>query len=191
VRDAIRHFQDLSESTPDKFFRYDYADYLLASRQAVANLFSVHLDTVVLIQNASLGVNTALRNLVYEPGDVIVYFDTVYGACEKTIASILETTPQLQARKVDGYEFPCEFDEIVGSFLETVKAIRDEGLKPKVALFDTICSLPGVRFPFERITEECRKHGILSCIDAAHGIGQIPLDLGTLDPDFLVSNCHK
>lgn len=171
--------------------RYQYEDLLLASRTAIAHLVHAPLDTCVFVQNATLGINTVLRNLVYEPGDVIVYFDTIYAACEKTIVSILETTPHVQARKVDGYEFPCEREEIVQRFVEVVKALQGEGLKAKVAVFDTICALPGVRFPFEQLTEECRRLGVLSCIDAAHGIGQIPLDLEKLDPDFLVSNCHK
>jgi selenocysteine lyase/cysteine desulfurase len=35
------------------------------------------------------------------------------------------------------------------------------------------------------------KKKILSLVDAAHGIGQVELDLSSFDPDFLVSNCHK
>ena len=140
--------------------------------------------------NASSGVGVVLRNLQYQKGDVIVYFDTVYGACEKLIASLIETIPNVTARKVS-YQLPCSHDVIVNSFLEIVKQARNEGLNPKVALFDTIVSMPGVRFPFERLTSECKNKGILSCIDGAHGVGQIPLDLGSLDADFFVSNCHK
>ncbi len=171
--------------------RYSYAEHLTASRGAAARLVNAPPDTCVFLQNASLGVNTVLRNLVYGPGDVIVYFDTIYDACEKTILSILETDPQVRARKVDGYEFPCDHAKVVRRFVQVVEELRRDGLRPKVAVFDTICALPGVRFPFERLTDECRRLGVLSCIDAAHGIGHIALDLARLDPDFLVSNCHK
>ena len=36
-----------------------------------------------------------------------------------------------------------------------------------------------------------RQNDILSVIDGAHTIGQIPLDLKEIDPDFYVTNCHK
>lgn len=148
------------------------------------------MEECVFVQNATSAINLVLRNLVYAKGDVIIYFDTVYGACEKILASILETTPHVAVRKVK-YEFPCSHDLVVKNFLDLVKQIKSEGLNPKVALFDTIVSMPGVRFPFERLTAECKTAGILSCIDGAHSIGHMPLDLRSLDADFFVSNCHK
>lgn len=173
--------------------RYQYQDLLLAARTAAAALLHVPVSTCVFVQNATLGINTVLRNLVYAPGDVIVYFDTIYGACEKTIESIVETTrPEVGVRKVGGFEFPGEWGEVVVErFREVVSGLEAEGLRARVAVFETICAVPGVRFPFERVTEECRRLGVLSCVDAAHGLGQIPLDLAGLDPDFWVSNCHK
>ena len=135
-------------------------------------------------------MSAVLRNLVYKKGDVIIYFDTIYGACEKLLASMMETEPKIVARKVS-YELPCSHDVIVNKFTELIKQVKTEGLNPRVAIYDTIVSMPGVRFPFERLTAECKKAGILSCIDGAHGVGQIPLDLKSLDADFFVSNCHK
>ncbi len=190
VRDVLHHYQALTEAAPDRFLRYTCPGLLDQSRAAVATLLNVPVEECVFVQNATSGVNIVLRNLVYEKGDVIIYFDTVYGGCEKILASILETTPNVTAVKVK-YEFPCSHDLIVERFLEVVKQIRSEGLNPKVALFDIIVSMPGLRFPFERLTAECKKAGILSCIDGANGVGHLPLNLKSLNADFFVSNCHK
>jgi selenocysteine lyase/cysteine desulfurase len=65
------------------------------------------------------------------------------------------------------------------------------GLDVRVCVFETITSMPAARFPFEAISSICKARGILSVIDGAHGVGQIPIDLGELNPDFFVSNCHK
>ena len=176
--------------------RYQSNDLLKNSRTAVARLLNAEPDDCVFVSNATMGMNIVLKNLKYEPNDVIIYFDTIYGAVEKLLSSLMETTPNVQVRKVGygqdyAYALPCTHPEILNAFSQTISRLLYDGLKPKVAIFDTIVSLPGVRFPFERLTRMCKEYGILSVVDGAHGVGQIPLNLTTLDADFFVSNCHK
>ena len=159
------------------------------SRKAVAELLNAPVEGVVFVPNASTGTNTVLRNLVFSPGDVIIYFATVYGACGKTVTYITETTPAT-SRMIE-YTYPLSDSELCDKFEKVVKEIKASGKNPRIAIYDTIVSQPGVRVPFERLTELCRQYGILSCIDGAHGVGGIPTDLTKLDPDFYVRNCHK
>jgi selenocysteine lyase/cysteine desulfurase len=159
------------------------------SREAVAKILNAPVEGVVFVPNASTGINTVLRNIVFRPGDVIIYFATVYGANGKTVTYITETTPATSG--MIEYTYPLSDSELCAKFEDAVKEIKASGKKPRVAIYDTIVSQPGVRMPFERLTELCRQYGILSFIDAAHGVGAIPTDLTLLDPDFYVSNCHK
>ena len=99
-------------------------------------------------------------------------------------------TTSAEARKIH-YTYPVSDDYLCSAFETAVKELKANGKAPKVAVFDTVVSLPGVRMPFERLTKLCKRHGVLSCIDGAHGVGHIPLNLAELDPDFFVSNCHK
>ena len=190
VRDALRQSQDECEARPDSYIRYTYPKALDVSREAVAKLVNAPVDTCVFVPNATTGVNTVLRNLVYAEGDVILYFATIYGACEKTVTYITETTPA-ESVKIDHHVYPVSDDALCDAFEKTVARVKSSGKQPKVAIFDTISSLPGVRVPFERLVSACRSYGILSLVDGAHSIGQIPLDLTRLDPDFFISNCHK
>lgn len=41
--------------------------------------------------------------------------------------------------------------------------------------------------PWERIVQLCKEHDALSLVDAAHHLGQLPVDLGHVRPDFWVS----
>ena len=61
----------------------------------------------------------------------------------------------------------------------------------KLAIFDTVVSMPGVRMPFEQLAAACKELGVMSMVDGAHGVGHVELDLGALGADFFVSNCHK
>lgn len=155
----------------------------------MATYLNVPTNEIVYVKSATVAINTVLRNLSFGPQDMIVYFSTIFSACEKTIQSVMETT-QLKARKIQCV-LPMSHDDIVAKFEQTVQQAKEEGFKVRIAIFDTISSMPGVRFPFERLTEICREHGVLSCIDGAHGVGQIPIDLGKLNPDFFVSITHK
>ncbi|KAI5252033.1 PLP-dependent transferase [Aureobasidium subglaciale] len=190
VRDALRHSQDECEAKPDAYIRYAYPKALDVSREAVARLINAPVDTCVFVPNATTGVNTVLRNLMFAEGDVILYFSTIYGACEKTVSYIVETT-SAEAVKIDDYTYPVSDDDLCDAFEKAVARVKASGRRTKVAIFDTIVSLPGVRVPFERLISACRSHDILSLVDGAHGIGHIPLDLTKLNPDFFVSNCHK
>jgi len=44
---------------------------LINARQKVADLIGAKLDEVVLVSNASMGINTVLRNFDWEEGDII------------------------------------------------------------------------------------------------------------------------
>ncbi|KAJ5805232.1 hypothetical protein N7474_011119 [Penicillium riverlandense] len=189
VRNAQRAYQELADGRPDRYVRQLHAELLDEARQDLATLINASRDECVFVRNATTGVATVLYNLNFQPGEAVIYFEPVYGAVENGITSLKEHTA-LQARKVH-FQYPISEEAIERRFREVVLQTRQEGLKVRAAVFDTIHSVPGVRFPFERFVGICREEGILSVIDGAHGIGQIPLDMNTLQPDFLVSNCHK
>jgi hypothetical protein len=185
----LRSFQDASEARPDPFIIYDYPRYLDQSREAMAKLLNTPSSTLVFVPNATTGVNTVLRNLTFQPGDHILMFSTIYGACEKTVQYITETTAAKSVKVA--YTYPVEDEWLVEEFRRKVKEVEDQGGRVKIAIYDIVVSMPGVRAPFERLTQVCKELGVMSCIDGAHGVGHVELDLGTLDPDFFISNCHK
>ncbi|KAK1143533.1 hypothetical protein N8T08_006339 [Aspergillus melleus] len=189
IQTTQRTFQSTAESRPDLFLRRTHSAHLDAARSAIANLLNARVSECVFVKNATTGVNTVLTNLDFQPTEVLVYFDTIYGGVERGLQHLSDKRG-LCTRKVE-YAFPIHGEGIVDRFREVVEAVRREGKTAKVALFDTIVSMPGFRFPFERLVEVCREMGVLSLLDAAHAVGQVELDLGKLRPDFLTSNCHK
>lgn len=185
----MQAFQDDCEQAPDYFLRYKLPSYMDESREAIAKYINAPVEAVVFVPNATTGVNVVLRNLVFTPGDVIVYCSTIYGACHKTVEYIVETTPA-EAHQVE-LTYPVSDDHVVNAYEEAFKKIKAQGKNPKIAIYDTLVSNPGIRMPFERLTKLCHANGVLSLLDGAHSVGQLPLNLSKLDPDFFVSNCHK
>lgn len=147
----------------------------------------------MLVQNATTGVNTILRNLAWNDDckDEILYFNTIYGACGKGIDYIVDSGLNRVSSREIRVMYPCEDDEIVTAFKAAVEDSSKAGKRAKICVFDTVSSLPAVRMPYEKITEACKVAGVLSLIDGAQGVGMIDIDLSAVDPDFFVSNCHK
>ncbi|KAK4180606.1 pyridoxal phosphate-dependent transferase [Triangularia setosa] len=194
IRNLMRQYQDQAEGKPDPFIRYTYPMLLDESRAAVAKLLNIPTETCVFVSNATMGVNTVLRNIVWNQDgkDEILYFETIYGGCAKTVDYVVEYNRGLVQSRCVPIFYPCPDEDIIQNFEKAVAEVKKEGKRVKLALFDVVSSNPGVRFPFEAITAACKKHGILSLVDGAQGIGMVKLDhLGEVDPDFFVSNCHK
>ena len=192
VRDAQRAFHEDMEAAPDIFIRYKFAGLLDKSRAALSEFLGVPTDEVVLIQNATVGTNTVLRAIEWQKGDVIVCFETVYQALDNTIKYICESTPAEAHLVKRGW--PCSDWDLVEAFEEAVKRINVMGKgerRVRMACFDTVSSVPGVRVPWEALVKKCRKLGVWSCVDGAHGVGMIELGLNEVRPDFFVSNLHK
>lgn len=190
IQEKVIDFQKLAHERPDVFIVYDLPRLIDESRSAIAPLLGVDVDEVVFVPNATTGINTVLRNLKFSEGDVIVYFSTIYDACEKTVSSIREMSPLVGVEIL--LQYPLEDDEIVTKFMETIVRLKAEGKNVKMAMFDTILTFPGARVPWEKLVWACKRFGVLSLIDGAHGIGHIDLKhLGSVGPDFFVSNCHK
>jgi selenocysteine lyase/cysteine desulfurase len=190
IQEKQDEYTKLAAERPDTFIVYDLPNFIDTSRVAVAPLLGVPVDEVVFLPNATTGINTVLRNLKFDEGDVVVHFSTIYDSCEKTLASMQELTPFVCEEIL--LDYPIEDDEILRRFRERVQTLKGEGKNVRVAMFDTVLTFPGARMPWEQLVAACKEFGILSLIDGAHGIGHIDLThLGKVGPDFFVSNCHK
>lgn len=113
--------QRLVESTLDAFIRFEYGTQLLESRMAIAKLVHPPLNTVLLVPNATTGMDTILRNMEYSTNNHIVVFETVYGTVERTILHLSETTG-VKVTRIP-LEYPVSDIEVVSRFNQTVEKI--------------------------------------------------------------------
>lgn len=193
IQDKRREYQDQYEARPDPFIRQTLPRLLDESRAAVAKIINAPVETVVFVANATEGVNTVLRNLVWNPDgkDVIISFNTIYDACARAEDFLVDYHEGKVHVKEITLNYPLEDDEILDTFRAEVKKIEAEGKRARVALFDVVTSNPGIIFPWERMVATCKELGVISLVDGAQGIGMVHIDVAKADPDYFVSNCHK
>lgn len=51
--------------------------------------------------------------------------------------------------------------------------------------------MPAIVNPIDKIIPMLKQRNISVLIDGAHAIGQVPINITALDPDYYVTNCHK
>ncbi|KAE8204042.1 hypothetical protein CF328_g1308 [Tilletia controversa] len=205
VCQAYKEIQDEIEACPDYFIDSVLPKRLLASRERIAPLLNVSPDDIAFVPNTTTAFHSVIRDLphtIFEPSDAILTLSTIYGAIGLNVQYLLDSNTGKQAgyRKVEvPLRWPLRDEEILKAVEEVILRDRSEEAlaqrngkgKIRLAVFDAISSMPGVRLPWEKLVALAKKHGIITFIDGAHAIGQIQLDIGSADPDFFVSNCHK
>ena len=179
-----RRWQDQLEHEPVYFFMEGVLEPMQMARQALASVLSCDPDDLALIENATTGVNTVMRSLSFNPGDEILVPDHAYQACRNCLdyvahrwgASVV-TVP---------IPFPISGPDVV---LESMLAAVTE--RTVLAMIDTVTSPTGLRMPFEALTTALEGRGVRVLLDAAHGIGMVPLSLDELGASYTTSNNHK
>ncbi|ORX62153.1 PLP-dependent transferase [Hesseltinella vesiculosa] len=186
IRDKLHHYQMVAEQNPDRFYRREMFPLLDKNRKSVAKLLNCDADDLVFVTNATAGTNSVVRSLMTEEGAQLICFSTAYNAVERTLAYV-EDKYKVKLITVE-LNYPMSNDAILAKLEATLQANPGP---IKLAVMDAITSVPGVVFPYERVCALLRERGILSLVDGAHAIGQIPVNLRETDPDFFVTNCHK
>jgi len=184
VIEEQRKWQNLMEKEPVRFFEELMPDLLLKSREALGTFLSCSPNDLAFVTNATSGVNTILRSLHFEQGDEILVPNHAYQACRNSIDFVAQRSGATVV--VVSIPFPIDGPQTV---IDVMKSARTE--RTKLVMIDTVTSPTGLRMPFEELTSFFEDQGVEVLLDAAHGIGMIPLDLETLGASYVTSNCHK
>ena len=172
------------EREPITFLVRDLEPLLDEARAVLASFVGADADNLVLVPNATSGVNAVLRSLQFKPGDELLVTDHEYNACRNVANFVAEQTgAKVVAARVP---FPLQSaDEIVASVLAAVTP------RTKLLLIDHVTSQTGMILPLGEIVRRLSEQGIDTLVDGAHAPGMIPLDLKALGAAYYTGNCHK
>jgi isopenicillin-N epimerase len=173
------------ERDPPRFFdHHKLMPRLADARAAAAEALGAAPQDLVLVDNATTGVNAVLQSLAFPPGAEVVSTDQVYPAVRNALRHRLEP---VGGRLIEAaLPWPVASDDAIVAAVE-------RALTPRTVLaaFDLIASRSAVRLPVERLAALCPGLGIPALVDAAHGPGQTPLDIPALGADWVAGNLHK
>jgi len=172
------------ERDPVSFFVRRYELLFDEARAALATFIGAKADNVVLLPNATTGINTVLRSVELSPGDELIVTDHEYNACRNAIDVV---AAQREARVlVVPIPFPlADPEEVVRSGMD---ATSD---RTRLVMIDHITSATGMVLPVADLIPPLRERGIETLIDGAHGPGMLPLALEELGATYYAGNCHK
>ncbi len=181
--DHVLYAEEFRE-TPYPWFGYDENPHLHDTRVALANFVHVNPDELALVRNATEANNVVVNGLDLKASDEVLLTDQEHpgGHCP------LDQRVARHGIKLNYVEIPkppASTEEIVDRF---EKAITP---RTKLIFFSHITTTTGVVLPAKQICAMARKHGILTHVDGAHVIGQIPLDISDVGCDFYGSSPHK
>lgn len=143
------------------------------------------MEEVALTQNATMGMNFIANGLEMQPGDEVITTDQEHGG---GIGGW-----QLRAKRygITVKELPLDSatpggpDAILELFRKAI------GPKTKVIMFSQITSGYGTVLPAKELCALAKEHGIISVVDGAQAVGQIPVDIQDLGCDAFVASPHK
>jgi len=75
--------------------------------------------------------------------------------------------------------------------LDVLDGIVSKAEKPALVVVQLANNETGVIQPIAKIAALCRQHGALLLVDAAQGLGRIPVSIADLDATYLVVSSHK
>lgn len=176
-------WQERLERQPVKFLARDFADLMLGARQALAGYLGCAADDLVYMTNTTFGINLIARSLSLLPDDEVLASDHEYGACERAWQAACAARGARYVRQP--LPLPASDDELLERLWQGVTS------RTRAIFVSHITSPTALRLPVEAICRRARAAGLTTIVDAAHAVGQLPLDLPSLDADYVVGNLHK
>lgn len=172
------------EKQPVDFIQREYMPRITGILEKLENFTGASPGSIVLVTNATTGINTVLSNLSINPGDELITTGQEYFAS----ANILRTNAEKYDAKC--VEVPIKTpvsgpDQVIDSILSGVTS------RTVLVLIDHISSPTGMVFPVKELVRRLDQLGIDVLVDGAHGPGMIPLNLEELGAAYYTGNCHK
>jgi isopenicillin-N epimerase len=186
VLDAQRQWVQRLESDPIEFLAPERSllPRIDAVRDVISRLVNASAKDIVMVRNATEGVNAVIQSFPFLAGDEVVITSHGYNACNNAVRYAADRRGA--AVVVANVPFPLVGPSAV---MDAVTRVLTD--RTRLVLMDHVTSPTGLVFPIEKICQLCHSRGIRVMIDGAHGPGMVPVDIQKIGADYYTANHHK
>jgi selenocysteine lyase/cysteine desulfurase len=182
VRRAIEAHLELEEALGG----YEAADARLealeATRDGLAQLVGARSHNIALVQNSTIGFAQALAAFDFRPGEVLLTSRADYASNQIMYLSLA------RRRGVEVLRAP---DAPEGGIDPGAVAALIARRRPALVALTWVPTNSGLVQPVEPVGEVCRASEVPYLIDACQAVGQLPIDIGRLQCDYLAATSRK
>jgi selenocysteine lyase/cysteine desulfurase len=186
LRATIEHMLTAEEFREPAFpwFGYEENTRIHELRDAMAAFLHVNRDELAILRNATEANNVVCNGLDMQSGDEAILTDQEHPGCR----GCWEQKAARYGIKIVNVTLPTPPESP-----EEVVALFERAITPrtKILVFSHIASPTGLILPVKQICAMARAKGVMTHVDGAHAVGQLPLDVHDLGCDFYASSAHK
>lgn len=193
VSDYMHKIEDRVELHTDKWMRNEAFEEIRKVRHAIGKLVNADPEDIVMVPNVGFGVTSILKSLVFNPGERILEFSTTYISTHAVVQNLVDRSNSTIIIEKVNVTYPCTNTEVLEQ-LEKYLETYDPTTTPnpfKLAIVDHISGYPPVTYPIDKMIPLLKAKNIPVFVDGAHAIGNVPINITALAPDYYVSSCNK
>ncbi|GIS63013.1 MAG: hypothetical protein CM1200mP2_52380 [Planctomycetaceae bacterium] len=155
--------------------------------RALGRLVGADPRDLVLVDNATAGMNIVARSIELEAGDQVLLTDHEYGAVRR----LWQKTCQAAGAELVVRRLPwplLEADSAEQLVEHLAASITD---RTRLLVASHVTSATATTLPIEMICQAASRHGVPVCVDGPHAVAMLSLDLEQLGCDYYTASCHK
>ncbi len=184
VQQYRQRLSERLESQPMRFFCQEMEEELDDATRQIGQFAGTAAGNLVLVDNATVGMNIAASAFVLQPGDEVVLTDHEYGAVQR----IWRRKCQAADARLAMARLPAPLQS-AEDVTEAVMAATSD--RTRAIVISHVTSQTAAILPVADVCAAARERGIATVVDGPHAVAMLPLNLRQIGCDFYAASCHK
>jgi isopenicillin-N epimerase len=183
VKAVTEYIERSATLTEDEYPRWGY-EPLDKHREALAEFAGCKKNELAIMHSATEAMSTIAAGLDLKPGDEILITDQEHPS-GKGCWYMRQARQEIKVREIKIPMPPPKPEALVDLVVSAI------GPNTRVLSFSGILTTTGLVMPVREICEAAKRKGVITVVDGAHMLGQIPVRISDLGCDYFAASPHK